>query len=114
MTDTEQTPFDAFIDAAERAATAPPKQLKQNYKAAVDSLLGEQPDIGPAPLIRGVLRKLGVESSGADAMDDAELLQIVKAGARTLALHRQALKARSAAEAEEPQAQPATEEETDG
>lgn len=81
--------FDAFVLQAQEAAAKPEKTTRETYKTATDRILGERPDVSTADLIRGVLRDLGFESSGADAMDDDELLRVVLAGRSVIRLHRE-------------------------
>ncbi|MCP4573327.1 MAG: hypothetical protein GY838_13310 [bacterium] len=81
--------FDDFVATAQAAAAKPETIPRENYKSAVDRILGEDPSTSPADLLRGVLRALGVESEGADAMPDEELLRVVVAGRTVLRLHRE-------------------------
>lgn len=95
--ETEISAFDDFVDLAQKAAEKQPTVLRENYKTAVDRLLTEKPDITEANLLRGVLRALGVESEGADAMPDDELIRVVTAGRTVLRLHRAHKKKQEAA-----------------
>jgi hypothetical protein len=82
--------FDDFVATAQAAASKKADTIpRENYKSAVDGILGETPDVSTADLLRGVLRALGVESEGADAMPDEELLRVVVAGRTVLRLHRE-------------------------
>ncbi|KKN87397.1 hypothetical protein LCGC14_0258520 [marine sediment metagenome] len=86
--ESQTSAFDDFVSLAQKAAEKQPTVLRENYKTAVDRLLTEKPNITEADLLRGVLRALGVESEGADAMPDDELIRVVLAGRTVLRLHR--------------------------
>lgn len=86
MADTNSA-FDDFVLQAQEAASKPVAP-RETYKTAFDRIIDERPDVSPAEAVRGVLRELGFESSGADAMDDDELIRVVKAGRTVLRLYR--------------------------
>jgi len=79
---------DVFVLQAQQAAEKPDTTPRENYKTAVDRILTEKPSTSTPDLLRGVLRALGFESSGADAMTDDELLRVVLAGRTVIRLHR--------------------------
>jgi hypothetical protein len=85
----ESSAFDDFVLQAQKAAEKPETIARETYKDAVEHLLGEKPDITTPDLIRGVLRQLGFESSGADAMTDDELIRVVLAGSNVIRLARE-------------------------
>jgi hypothetical protein len=95
--ETQTSAFDEFVSKAQQAAEKQPTVIRENYKTAVDRILTEKPDTTEANLLRGVLRALGVESEGADAMPDDELIRVVTAGRTVLRLHRKHKKAQEAA-----------------
>lgn len=84
----QNSAFDVFVLEAQQAAEKPDSTPRENYKTAVDRILTEKPTISTPDLLRGVLRALGFESSGADAMTDDELIRVVLAGRTVIRLHR--------------------------
>lgn len=84
--------FDDFVELAQKAAQKTETTTRETYKTATDRILADKPDTSLADLIRGVLRELGFESSGADAMTDEELIRVVLAGRSVIRLHREHLK----------------------
>lgn len=85
----QNSAFDDFVLKATEAAEKPDTVPRENYKTAVDTILTEKPTTTTPDLLRGVLRALGFESSGADAMTDDELMRVVLAGRTVIRLHRE-------------------------
>jgi hypothetical protein len=91
---TDPLSFEDFVTQASAAAQKPQPPPRETYRGTVLRLLDEDPDMADAVMIRRVFKELEFESSPVDAMDDDELMRVVKVGRSTLAAASTARKAR--------------------